>query len=534
MKMVSDNGHLRLATTMSIQSNQSRRSFLAKTGAALIAAPFIQRIPRPGRAAKRFDPDFGTAGDAIRALRSGVISARELTDHTYRRIARFNPKINAFITLVEEQAHEQARRADEALARGRSLGRLHGLPIVLKDAFETRGIRTTCDSKSLATYVPNRDAVAVARLRSAGAVFVGKTNLPEFAADVQSYNEVAGTTQNPWDLERTPGGSTGGGAAALAAGFGFLELGSDIGGSIRTPAHFCGVYGHKPSLKLVPLEGHIPPPPGHVVVLEDLPVAGPLARSAADLRLELEVLGGPAEPDSIAYRWTLPAPRRSSLKEYRIGYVLDDPFCPVTPEVKNRLAGAVEALRKSGVHLQEGWPEGIEPATLFDVYLPVLVAYMEPDPEEMKKYRESFNRPWGHYARRVIEGADSSLKDWLGRMTSRRTAQHAWAAYFKTHDAFLMPENFVAAFRHDHKLKFFERYLPTSLGPRLYGDVLKWISIPNLLGLPATVAPVGRTPENLPVGVQIVGPIYEDATPIDIAAKMADVVGGFEAPPGYK
>src|SRR5439155_17946429 len=306
--------------------DKNRRDFLKTVTGLSLAAPYVSRFTQPSAAARRFDPGFSSAHDALRALREGTVSSRDLTQLVYQRIHKHNPRVNTFVTLVEDLAMERARQADEARASGKSWGRLQGLPVLIKDAFETAGIRTTCGSRELERNVPKDDAVAVARLKAAGAIVVGKTNLPEYASDLQSYNEVAGTTNNPWNTGRTPGGSTGGGAAALASGFGFLELGSDIGGSIRVPCHFCGVFGHKPTMDVVPLRGHIPPAPGALTPVTDLPVAGPLARSAADLRLELGVLAGPPPDEARAYRWKLPAPRRARLKEYRIGYVLDDPF----------------------------------------------------------------------------------------------------------------------------------------------------------------------------------------------------------------
>ncbi|HEY9432427.1 MAG TPA: amidase family protein, partial [Blastocatellia bacterium] len=213
------------------RSRNSRRSFLKAASAVAASAPFISLIPRADAQTKKFDPSFGTATQAVKALRSGVISSRELTEHVFKRIAKHNPKINAFVTLIEEQAMEQAKKADELTSRKKASGKLHGLPIVVKDSFATAGVRTTSGSKQLEKYVPKDDAVVAARLKAAGAIIIGKTNLPEFAGDWQSYNQVAGVTNNPWDVSRTPGGSTGGGAAALAAGLGFLEIGSDIGGS---------------------------------------------------------------------------------------------------------------------------------------------------------------------------------------------------------------------------------------------------------------------------------------------------------------
>ncbi|HEV2663611.1 MAG TPA: amidase family protein, partial [Blastocatellia bacterium] len=309
------------------QSRNSRRSFLKAASAVAASAPFISLAPRADAQTRKFDPSFGTATQALKALKSGVISSRELTEHVFKRIAKHNPKINAFVTLIEEQAMAQAKHADQLNAlkknSGKSPGKLHGLPVVVKDSFATAGVRTTCGSKQLEKYVPKDDAVVVARLKAAGAIIIGKTNLPEFAGDWQSYNQVAGVTNNPWDVSRTPGGSTGGGAAALAAGLGFLEIGSDIGGSIRVPSHFCGLFGHKPTLDLVPLAGHIPPPPG-VLSPSELPVAGPLARSAEDLLLELEVVAGPAPEDAGAYRWVARKARRTKLSEYKIGFVIDD------------------------------------------------------------------------------------------------------------------------------------------------------------------------------------------------------------------
>ncbi|MGH9769924.1 MAG: amidase family protein [Blastocatellia bacterium] len=306
------------------RSRNSRRSFLKAASTVAASAPFINLIPRADAQTKKFDPSFGTATQAVKALLSGVISSRELTERVFKRIAKYNPKINAFVTLIEEQAMEQAKKADELTARKKASGKLpklHGLPIVVKDSFATAGVRTTSGSKQFEKYIPKEDAVVAARLKQAGAIIVGKTNLPEFAGDWQSYNQVAGVTNNPWDVSRTPGGSTGGGAAALAAGFGFLEIGSDIGGSIRIPSHFCGLFGHKPTLDLVRLAGHLPPPPG-VLAPSELPVAGPLARSAEDLLLELDVVAGPAQEEAVAYRWSLPKPRKTKLSEYKIGFVI--------------------------------------------------------------------------------------------------------------------------------------------------------------------------------------------------------------------
>src|SRR5580658_4240534 len=332
----------------------------------------------------------------------------------------------------------------------------------MKDDKKTAGIRSTCGAKMYANNVPKENAPAVQNLLDAGAIIVGKTNLPEWASDFQSYNEVAGTTNNPWNPDRTSGGSTGGGAAALACGIGFLELGSDIGGSIRTPSHFCGVFGHKPTIDVVSDQGFVEPLNASPAP-DRLSVNGPLARHAHDLPMGLQIAGGPAGVERIAYSWKLPPARGAQLRDYRIGYVLDDPFCPVAPDVGLQLERTIDA-----------WGEAVG----------------------------------GQYA-----------------------ARRCWADYFRAHDAFLMPVDFVTALPHDHSPDMMARKISTPAGPRPYLDMLKWIFHATLTGNPATVCPVGRTPEGLPCGIQILGPYLEDATPIDIAGRIADLNGGFAPPP---
>ncbi|HKX32159.1 MAG TPA: amidase [Blastocatellia bacterium] len=511
---------------------KTRREFLKTGSAVMAAAPFVSRLPRAPASASKFDPNFGTATQAVQAIRKGVISSRELVEHVFERIKKYNPKINAFVTMLEEQAMAQAKNADEKLARKGALGALHGLPIVVKDAFATEGARTTAGAKRLEHYVPKEDAVIVARLKQAGAIIVGKTNVPEFVSDWQSYNQIVGTSNNPWDLTRTPGGSTGGGAAALAVGFGFLEVGSDIGGSIRHPSNFCGIYGHKSTIDLVPTRGHIPPMPG-VVVPDELAVAGPLARSAEDLRLELEVIAGPLPEDSIAYSWHLPAPRKNRLRDYRIGYVIEDPFCPLDSTVKEVLLKAIEALRKSGVQLMEGWPAGVDPKVQSENYSWLLAASVSAVlPEAGFKGVQQMASLLG-VEDTWVKGLTSLHRDWLGHSTDRMRSRTLWQEYFKTYDAFLSPVSFLPAFPHTQDHTQYDRKLMTTEGQRPYLDLARWISFATLTGCPSTVAPVGRTRNGLPVGIQIMGPFLEDATPIDIAMKMVDATGTFVAPPEF-
>lgn len=485
---------------------------------------------------KTFDPDFGTAAQAVDAMRQRVISSRELTLHVFARIKKHNPRLNLFITLLEEQAMARAGQADELLAKKnplKPLGSLHGLPVSIKDVYATEGVRTTSGSKTLEAYVPKEDAVAVARLKAAGAIIVGKTNMPEFAADYQAFNDIVGTSNNPWDVTRTPGGSTGGGAAALAAGLSFMELGGDLNGSIRIPSHFCGVYGHKPTINVVPVRGHIPPPPGVVGVRSEFSVAGPLARSPEDLQLALEVIAGPDVDESVAYRWRLPPARENKLRDYRIGYVIDDPLCAVDPAVKEVLSNAIDSLAKSGLALTEGWPPGVDGSRQNEDYGWLLAAFLSQtmSDAEFKKMQQSaagVGNPW-------TKGMTSVHRDWLAKSAQRLKARAVWQDYFKEHDAFLMPVAFVAAFPHDHTPDMGARKLMTSKGERPYDDIARWISFPTLTGCPATAVPVGTTKGGLPVGLQIMGPFLEDGTPIDIAAKLAQVYegAGFVAPSGF-
>jgi len=477
--------------------------------------------------------EFASALEAAEAIRRRRISSVELTRLVLERIDRCNPSLNAIVNLLRGEALAVARAADELLARGGARGRFHGVPITVKESFEIRGVPATVGLEELRGRLPAQDADAVARLRSAGAIVLGNTNVPVRLADWQSDNPIYGRTSNPWDLARTPGGSSGGSAAALAAGLGYLSMGSDIGGSIRIPAHFTGVYGHKTTIGVISRTGHIPPLPATgPQPPNDLAVLGPMARSARDLAAALEVVGGPPAEDALAYRWTLPPARRDRLASYRIGYVLDDVHCPVVPAVKDVLARAVDALGKAGVELAEGWPPGVDVEAQYRTYRYLLWEATPPAGEDTEALRSA--------ATRTDDSLESlrarALTDPIARVTEVRAARlrhrAAWQRYFGEHDAFLMPAAFVAAFPHDAR-PMAARRLATPEGQRAYDDLLFWIGFASMTGLPATTAPVGLTREGLPVGIQIVGPYLEDATPIDVAARMADVVGGFERPPAY-
>jgi amidase len=517
----------------------SRRKLIV-TGAVAVAASVLAdtacKISDPKRGnMPTHSWQYASATVIASAIQARQVSSVELTKLMLDRIEKLNPKINAIVTITAEAAMQRAKEADAALARGEIWGPLHGVPCTIKDTFETAGVRTTAGAPFLKNYIPGQDAVSVARMHDAGMVMLGKTNVPLMAGDWQSYNDLFPASNNPWDPGRTPGGSTGGGAAATAAGLGYLTLGSDIGGSIRVPSHFCGLFGHKPTVDVVPLRGHIPPPPGSTNVPNYLAVAGPLARSAADLLLALKVLGGPPPENALAYRWTLPPARKKSMREYRFRYVFEHPMCPVTAEVKKRLQAAVDALRKAGATLEEGFPAGIDVADQYMTYLRLLAPVIldRAPEEELEKLRNSKPAEDDFFWRAFKEAADGSASKWAEANIHRYAAREAWSKYFEDYDAFLMPVDFIPAFPHDHTPDQNVRVLQTPEGPRRYTDQIFWPSFAVMTGLPATAAPVGLTKDRLPVGIQILGPWLEDATPIFVAQTLEEEFG-FQVPKGFE
>jgi amidase len=480
--------------------------------------------------------DFASAVETAAALRAGRISASDLVSLTFQRIDRHNPALNAIVWQDRESALARARQADDNLARGREVGPLHGVPVTIKDSFAYRGSPSHWGLPPLNDALSPRTAPAIERLESAGAIVLGKTNVPVMLGDWQSFNPIHGATNNPWDVARTPGGSTGGGAAAVAAGLGSLTMGSDIAGSIRIPAHFCGVYGHKPSFGLVSMAGFQPGPwdgsPGYPV---DLVVAGPLARDARDLAVALAVLGGPDAEAARAWSWRLPPPRRTRLQDFRIGYILDDEVLgPIASDIRGPYEDLLAALTKAGARIERGWPPGLDLKTDMKTFHYLLYAFVTADAgdDEREQARKRFkNNPKDVAAAAAVE----PHARWIHETQRRLAFRARWQRYFESHDVFLIPPTFTAAFPHDHSMPMETRVVDTPEGKRPYmRDIGAWIGVATLAGLPVTVAPVGRTSTDLPVGIQIVGPMWEDATPIEFAALLADAIGGFVPPPAFR
>lgn len=476
---------------------------------------------------------FESARVLARRIRLREQSSVELVESFLSRIAKVNPALNAVTTLEPERARVEAKRADEVLASGAPLGPLHGVPMTVKDAFEVSGMRTTGGAKRWTDHVPAQDAITVRRLRDAGAIIAGKTNTPAYCSDWQSYNELFGTTNNPWDVSRTPGGSSGGAAAALAAGMTPIELGSDIAGSIRLPPAFCGVFGHKPTQNLVPTRGHVPPQPG-TLASQDLVVSGPMARTADDLALLLPILAGPVPEIAKAYSVSLPPPRVATLRGYRVAAWLEDAAFPVDAEVAARLHATVDALRRAGVSVDDARPE-FSLADAHSIYRRVfdpLIAAGSP-PQVIEQLEAAAAGP---DTLPIVITARNSLArhyEWLVANEQCAKLRATLARFFENYDVLLCPVTPVAAFAHDHSLPQFMRTITVNGAARPYMNLTGWISFATTTGNPATVAPIGRTKAGLPVGIQIVGPYLEDLTSIDFAGRLSDVVGGFEPPPGY-
>ncbi len=506
----------------------TRRELLGSASFSAAAA-----LAARGSAVGAHDLDFASALTAAAAIKAKRVSSAELTRRMFDRIDKYNPKLNAFAYQMRDQAFEQARGRDHALSRGDRTGAFHGVPICVKESFAVQGEPDTWGIPALKGSRAPANSAVVQCLLDAGAVLLGGTNVPFNLMDWQSYNEIYGTTNNPWDPTRTPGGSSGGNAAALAAGLAYLGPGSDIGGSLRVPAHFCGVYAHKPTLDLVSMRGHIPGGgaglPGFST---GFAVAGPMARSAADLMAALAVLGGPDGYDRKAWSWTLPPPRRRVLKEFRIGYVLDSPLAAPTSEVRAVLDRVIAALERAGAQLRPGWPAGYDLKAAFENYMFLLGAFSFA--QEGKEQQEAERRHYEQNPSPYGAGALSSYAQWQQRRFSQLAFRARWQAYFEQADVFLMPAGFTVAMHHDHQGDMTTRSIQTPDGKRPYMQLMPWMVTATLTGCPATVAPVGLTQAGLPIGIQILGPFWEDATPIEFAAQLEREIGGFKPPPGYE
>ena len=478
---------------------------------------------------------FRSARQLAAAIRRKQIGCLELLDLYLARVEKYDGTLNAIVVRDVERARTRARAADRALARRQPWGPLHGLPITVKESFDVVGLPTTWGVPAYRNHVATRDAVVVERLLGAGAVLFGKTNVPLYLADWQTFNAIYGTTNNPWDVTRAPGGSSGGSAAALAAGLTALEAGSDIGASIRNPAHFCGVYGHKPTWGIVPRTGQALPWQTAPV---DIDVVGPLARSADDLALALSVMAGPDPIDAAGWQLRLRAPRQKRLRDFRVALLRETPETPVDREVGDRLQALADFLGRQRVRIDDGARPAIDTAEAFRVYTMLLRAatsdrQTDADFEKNQAIARTLAAGDESYHARATRAAVLPHREWLAMNEARHRMRLAWAEFFTQYDLLLCPVASTAALPHDQQGERHERTLRVN-GRRLpVTGQLFWAGYTGMAYLPSTAAPCGFTPGGLPVGVQIVGPQYGDLTCLAFARLLEREFQSFVPPPGW-
>lgn len=511
------------------------KMFGAFAGAALTSRAASQSS---GISTAKAEMPYRSATALLAALQARELSAVELVDLSIARIEALDAKINAVVVRDFDRARATARDADAALAR-RERRPLLGLPMTVKESFNVAGMQTTWGLPNAKGWQPSEDAVAVARLRAAGAIFVGKTNIPRMLADFQSFNDVYGTTNNPWDMTRTAGGSSGGGAAALAAGFVSLELGSDFGGSLRVPASYCGVYAHKPTHGLVPLRGQVPPRLRSLPGWGDLAVAGPMARSSDDLMLALDVVAGPDIPESKAYRLALPPPRHGDIRSYRVVLIDGHPLIPTARSVQSALARLAGELERVGCKVERSGaaiPDLAQSARLYAV-LQNAWENRNLDPDTYARLQaEATSIPGdttdlGELRRR---SAVATFRDWSRAHQQRIDLQQQWRDTFRQFDVVVCPVHPVPAWPHDHSPDRPARSLNVDGQNYPWMDTLRaWGGVATVPGLPATAVPIGRSKDGLPIGAQVIGPEYEDRTCIQFSSLLEREFGGFVPPPGF-
>ena len=483
---------------------------------------------------------FKTAVELSAALAARKVSAVELAQDVIDRIERHDSGINAVCVRDFERGLAAARAADAALARGENRPLL-GIPMTVKESYNVAGLPTTWGNPAQKDFVPAEDALSISRVKDAGAVILGKTNVPLGLGDWQSYNDIYGITNNPFDLGRTPGGSSGGSSAALAAGYGALSMGSDIGGSLRVPAFHCGVYAHKPTFNLVASRGHTPPPLPPLPFDGDLSVIGPMARGAADLSLLLDAIAGPDPLDAgKGYKLALSPPRHSELKNFRVLLVDTDPVMPTDKAVRGTLDKLATNLARSGVKVVDrNSPLLPDFAASSRLYMRILMSFLAVSftPEVYagaKAAAKALSPDDDSLAAERLRGVALSHRDWLMANGGRSRLRAQWRELFKTYDVVICPIMPTPAYPHDHSDDSQEaRRIKIDGKDYVYSDQLAWPGIATLPGLPSTAIPTGFAPDGLPVGVQIVGPWLEDRTPLKLAELIELEFGGFKPPPMF-
>jgi amidase len=479
---------------------------------------------------------FQSTRQLVDALQRRQVSAAELLEQSIARIDALDADINAVVVRDLDGARRAAAAADAALARGERRPLL-GVPMTVKEAINMAGLPTTWGQPGTEGIEVREDAVVVQRLKAAGAVVLGKTNVPLQLGDWQTFNDIHGVTRNPWDLARTPGGSSGGSAAALAAGYVSLELGTDMGGSLRVPAHCCGVFAHKPTQGLVPMRGVAPPGTPALATARDVDfaVVGPMARSAGDLALALDVLAGPDEVQATGYRLALPPPRHARLADFRVLVLDTHPLLPTSAEVGLALQRFADGLVSEGCRLATGSPLLPDLRATAAVFTTLLMSFLGADmPDDAYRgLQASAARLAAHDTgldAMHVRGLALTHRDWVRADRQRAAMANQWRALFSEWDVVVCPVLPTPALAHDHA-PMSQRRLRIDGVDVPYTMQALWTTPASLVGLPATAMPVGLGASGLPVGVQVIGPYLEDRTPLRFAEEAERAFGGFGAPP---
>ena len=478
---------------------------------------------------------FRSATELARLLRARKVTASALLEDCLAQYKAYNKALNAVVVTDIPRAKKAAAAADRRLKAGKPKGPFDGVPMTAKESFDMAGLPSTWGDPRFKDNFASIDAVAMQRLEAAGAVVYGKTNVPLMLADWQSYNAIHGTTNNPWDVTRAPGGSSGGSAVALATGMSALEIGSDIGASIRNPAHYCGVYGHKPTWGVVPYQGHLLP---GTVQPGDITVAGPLARSARDLASMMKIIAGPVGPDARGYALALPPAKQKALKEFRVAVMFTDEQSEVDLSVQDLLGKLTQFLGKRVKTLSTTARPAFTTKEAMDVYIALLrsaTSRRQSDAEFAANSAKvaAADPKDNSYLTKMLRAYVLPHRDWLKYNERRHQMRLLWDQFFDDWDVMICPAAASAAFPHDHVGERHERKIIVNGKPVPTTDQLFWAGYSGCFLLPSTVAPMGLTPEGLPAGVQIITRQYGDYTAIRFAELLEKEYGGFIPPPGY-
>ncbi len=477
---------------------------------------------------------FKSAIELGKLMKARKLGAEELLDHCLTQFMRHNARVNAVVVADLDRARRAALAAEERYAAGKPLSPLDGVPMTIKESFDWAGLPSTWGDPRLKDNYPERDAEVLERMEAAGAVAYGKTNVPLLLADWQSFNEIYGTTNNPWDVTRTPGGSSGGAAAALATGMSAMEIGSDIGASIRNPAHYCGVFGHKPTFGVVPYRGHLMP---GSAALSDITVAGPMARSAKDLTAMMQVLAGSDGIDARGVSISLPKPRQKTLRDFRVAVKLTSDICEVDELYRDKILEVTRALKGKVKQISFDAAPIFDDATAYENYVLLLRATATKrmplaDYEKALALAQTFDADDKSYLALMNRGFSLSHREWLRQNELRHQMRILWDDFFDDWDVMLCPAAASTAWKHDQIGERHERLIPVNGHMVSTIDQRFWAGYSGNFYLPSTVAPIGLV-NGLPCGVQIIARQYGDFESLRFAELLEELLGGFVPPSGY-